>query len=67
VYFDEAAGVPYILKNDGKEFISYDDPQSIALKSAFIKAEGLKGMMYWENGCDNTGILLAAMKQGLKQ
>ena len=66
-YFDEVAGVPYILKNDGKMFISYDDPRSIKLKCDYIIDQGLGGMMYWENGCDNTGILLAAMRQGLKK
>ncbi|MDI9506924.1 MAG: glycosyl hydrolase family 18 protein [Bacillota bacterium] len=67
VYFDTVAGVPYILKNDGTEFISYDDPRSIQLKCDYIYQEGLAGMMYWENGCDLTGTLLAAMRKGLNK
>jgi len=66
-YFDDIAGVPYILKNDGTEFISYDDPQSIVLKCQFIYANDLGGMMYWENGTDTTGTLLAAMRTGLNK
>ena len=64
-YFDEVAGVPYILKNDGTEFISYDDARSIQMKCDYIYTEGLAGMMYWENGCDTTGTLLQAMRIGL--
>lgn len=67
VYYDSNAGVPYILSNDGTEFISYDNAQSIAEKSEFIITEGLAGMMYWEDGLDHTGTLLAAMELGLKQ
>lgn len=66
-YFDENSGVPYILRNDGKEFISYDDPRSIKLKSQYVLDNKLGGIMYWENGCDTTGELLKAMKEGLKK
>lgn len=63
--YDQRAGVPYLLKTDGSEFISYDNPKSILEKSAYIIDEGLAGMMYWENGLDTTGTLLQAMRTGL--
>ena len=66
-YYDASAGVPYIVKNDGTEFISYDDPRSIADKSAYILENELAGMMFWENGTDTTGTLLAAMRLGLNK
>ncbi|MDO9630069.1 MAG: glycosyl hydrolase family 18 protein [Acholeplasmataceae bacterium] len=66
-FYDTSAGVPYIVKNDGTEFISYDDPRSIADKSAYILANNLGGMMFWENGTDTTGTLLAAMREGLNK
>ncbi len=66
-YYDSIAGVPYIIKADGTAFISYDNPRSIAVKSAYIIENGLAGMMYWENGLDQTGTLLLAMEEGLKQ
>lgn len=62
--YDQRAGVPYILKNDGSEFISYDNPKSILEKSAYIIDQGLAGMMYWENGHDTTGDLLTAIRTG---
>jgi len=67
VHYDEKSQVPYIVKNDGTEFISYDNPTSILAKSEYILSNELGGMMFWENGCDTTGDLLAAMKQGLNK
>ncbi|HHU56250.1 MAG TPA: hypothetical protein GXZ48_06160 [Acholeplasmataceae bacterium] len=66
-YYDERAGVPYILKNDGTVFISYDNPRSILAKCEYVLDNGLGGIMYWENGSDLTGDLLAAMKTGLRK
>lgn len=64
--YDARAGVPYLLKTDGTEFISYDNPKSILEKSAYIIDQEIAGMMYWENGLDATGALLNAMREGLK-
>jgi chitinase len=66
-YYDASAGVPYIVKNDGTEFVSYDDPRSIADKSAYILENELGGMMFWENGTDTTGTLLLALRLGLNK
>jgi len=66
-YYDASAGVPYIVKNDGTEFISYDDPRSIADKSEYILENELGGMMFWENGTDTTGTLLLALRTGLNK
>jgi len=65
--YDERAGVPYLYKNDGSEFISYDNRRSIIEKSEYIINLGLAGMMYWENGLDSTGALLDAMATGLQK
>jgi chitinase len=66
-YYDQGAGVPYLLKNDGTEFISYDNPRSILQKSTYIIDEGLGGMMFWEYGTDTSGVLLQAMRTGLQK
>jgi len=64
--YDERAGVPYLVRNDGLEFISYDNRRSILEKSAYVIQNGLAGIMYWENGLDATGQLLDAIYEGLK-
>jgi chitinase len=66
-YYDLNAGVPYLLKNDGTEFISYDNSRSILQKSNYIIDQGLGGMMFWEYGTDTTGVLLQAMRTGLEK
>lgn len=63
--FDDVAKVPYLLKTDGSTFISFENPTSIAYKSAYIIDNGLAGMMVWQNGWDTTGDLVNAMKLGL--
>lgn len=51
---------------DGTNFWSFDDPQSIALKMAYITALGLGGAMAWSLDSDDaSGTLIQAMSQGL--
>lgn len=53
--------VPYLVSPDGKEIISYDDPESIALKAALAKKSGLAGCFFWEITQDD-GALAGATK-----
>ncbi len=58
-FWDDDAKAPFLF--DGRSLISYDDPESIRFKCEYLKAEGLRGIMYWEHGCDKTRALLGAM------
>lgn len=62
-HWDEAAQAPFLW--NGSEFISYDDPRSLALKCRYLKQEGLLGIMYWEHANDSTHTLLQAMAEEL--
>ena len=64
-YYDEDAKASWLF--DGKDFISYDDPASVKEKCEYVKREGLGGMMYWEHGCDKTGVLFETAYQNLKK
>lgn len=57
-YWDESSKVPYLYSPSKMEFVSYEDPQSLALKAAYIQKEGLAGIMFWEYFSDPTGALL---------
>jgi chitinase len=51
--WDSLARVPYLSFStphapDGCTYISYDDEQSIAEKGAYMKANGLGGVIQWE-------------------
>jgi chitinase len=54
-------------KYDGSNFWSYDDPEVIATKMAYIKARGLGGAMAWAlDGDDAQGSLAKAIDAGLR-
>jgi chitinase len=64
-YWDRAAQAPWLWNAQTRRFVSYDDPQSIAAKAAYVKALHLGGIMYWEQHLDPSGELLDAAWRGL--
>jgi chitinase len=60
-YWDDAAQVPYVYDPESQIFISYEDPQSIALKSRYVLDHHLAGIMFWDYESDPTGALLKAI------
>lgn len=62
---DETAKACWLF--DGKDFISYDDPESVREKCEYVRREGLKGIMYWEHGSDKTGILFNTIYDNLSK
>lgn len=63
-FYDSESMVPWLY--DGNTFISYDDEQSIALKTEYIKNEGLGGVMIWELSQDYNNELLKSIYEVLK-
>ena len=66
-YWDQKAKAPYLWNPEKKVFISYDDPESIALKIRFLKKKGLSGVMFWEYSDDYKGELLNAVYNDLEK
>ncbi len=65
-YWDAAAKAPYLWNPDSTTFISYDDPESLRHKAAFVKEKGLGGVMFWAyRHDDEAGTLLSALYEGL--
>jgi len=65
-HWDADAQAPYLWNPATRRFISYDDPQSIAAKAAYVKAQHLGGIMYWEQSEDPQNELLDAVWRGLQ-
>ncbi|MBE1159803.1 glycoside hydrolase family 18 protein [Dyella sp. 7MK23] len=65
-HWDADAQAPYLWNAKTHCFISYDDPQSIAAKMAYIKAQHLGGIMYWEQTLDPSDELIDDMWRGLQ-
>jgi chitinase len=64
-HWDAKAQAPWLWNAKTRSFISYDDPESIAAKAAFVKAQHLGGIMYWEQSLDPGDALLDAIWRGL--
>jgi chitinase len=64
-YWDSAASVPYLYSPDLQIFVSYEDAESLAAKCAYVKAQGLRGVMFWDYSSDPTGTLLKAIDTAL--
>jgi chitinase len=65
-HWDPAAQAPWLWNAHTRRFISYDDPQSIAAKAAYVRALHLGGIMYWEQSLDPGGELLNAVWHALQ-
>ncbi|NLM40386.1 MAG: glycoside hydrolase family 18 protein [Firmicutes bacterium] len=63
-YWDDVAKAPWLF--DGSTFITYDDPESMAAKCAYLKEAGLLGIMFWEYSCDETHTLLDTLYKALQ-
>jgi chitinase len=62
--WDDVAKVPWLYNAETKEWITYEDPQSMRLKGEYVVAQNLAGAMFWELSNDD-GTLLDALRAGL--
>ncbi|HVW61869.1 MAG TPA: glycoside hydrolase family 18 protein [Puia sp.] len=47
-YWDDTAQAPYLYNAACKVFLTYDDERSVTAKAAYVKKNGLNGIMFWE-------------------
>jgi chitinase len=66
-YWDSTASVPYLYNPEKKVFVSYEDSESLALKSKYVLDHKLRGIMFWDYEADSTGALLKAVNAGLNK
>jgi GH18 family chitinase len=58
-YWDYLAMSAWLYNHEEKVFFTYDDIRSIALKSRYVEAYDLRGLMFWEiTGDDTSGNLV---------
>jgi chitinase len=63
-YWDARADAPYLWNSASRTLISYDDPQSIAIKACYVREHRLGGMMFWDLGSDRNDELLNVIARG---
>lgn len=64
-YWDDVAKVPYLYNAEKHIFVSYEDPESLAVKCAYVRGHKLGGVMFWEYFGDLDGKLLETIGGGL--
>jgi len=65
-YWDDASSVPYLYNADKQIFVSYEDPQSLALKCKYVLDHHLGGVMFWDYAGDPSGALLNTINATLR-
>jgi chitinase len=65
-YWDTQSNVPYLYKEEKQVFVSYEDPQSLAVKGNYVLTHKLGGVMFWSYFNDSSGELLGAIDQSLQ-
>ena len=58
-YWNAESQVPYLYNINTAQFVSYDDPQSIAAKAGYARDKNLGGVMIWELSQGNPDMLEA--------
>jgi len=66
-YWDDAAKAPYLYNADKHIFVSYEDPESLKLKCAYVREHKLGGVMFWDYFGDPSGTLLKTIDAELNQ
>jgi len=59
--WDPVAQAPFLWNGEKRIFVSYDDPESLRIKSRYVLDHGLAGTMFWEYYADPSGALLGTL------
>jgi chitinase len=66
-YWDAGARSPYLWNSASRSFITYEDPQSLAIKRCYVRDMHLGGMMFWELSLDRNDELLDVIAGGCEE
>ena len=64
--WDAAAQAPFLWNEARQIFVTYEDEESLRLKSRYVLDRGLGGVMFWEYHADRTGALLDTLDAALR-
>jgi chitinase len=64
-HWEATARVPWLYDSTSGTWVTYDDPESVAAKAAYVRQHGLGGIIIWELGGDD-GALIRAISAGLR-
>jgi chitinase len=64
-YWNAAARSPWLFNPVTREFVSYEDSESLTHKLRYLKLRKLAGAMFWELGGDREQVLLDTLRREL--
>jgi len=66
-FWDDTAKAPFLYHPQKKLFVTYDDNRSVRLKTEYVVAKKLNGIMFWQIAHDKTqGSFLDTINETLK-
>lgn len=66
-HLDPQAQAAWLWNPGTRTFVSYESPDTIRAKAAYVRLRGLGGLMFWDLGGDDArGTLLEAAHRGLR-
>ena len=65
-YWDKEAKAPYLFNADSREYLTYDDEESVKEKCKYVIKNKMAGVMFWEYDSDPNGYLLNQINNSLK-
>jgi chitinase len=66
-FWDAQASVPYLYSDEKQIFVTYEDPESLSIKSKYVLDHRLAGVMFWDYSSDPTGALLDSLNTSLRR
>lgn len=61
--WDDCSSTPFLRSPDVGQVVSYDDPESLALKASFVRKVGMLGVNMWEvHGDTDDGDLVKSVR-----
>ncbi|KAJ6486402.1 glycoside hydrolase [Mycena vitilis] len=65
-YWDECSSTPYLRSPSAHQVVTYDDPQSLGMKAAFVREMGMRGVNIFDvHGDTDCWDLTDSLRRGL--
>lgn len=62
-HWDTKAKAPFLFNETTRQLVTYDDEESVKLKCAYVKENGMGGVMFWQYASDPKEYLLTAIHE----
>ncbi|KAH8828170.1 glycoside hydrolase [Flagelloscypha sp. PMI_526] len=63
--WDNCSNTPFLYRTDQSTVVTFDDPQSLALKAQYAQSKGLAGVFTWSVEEDDGKILIDAIRTAI--